>query len=80
MCKPPEYVLSPARLGEYLRGMREKHAMGLTQASRIAGISRSYLWGVERGRQNITVGTLVKLANAYSLPPSEIVFAVEDEQ
>ena len=57
-------------------GMRLKRArleMGLSQADAAAkiGISRSYLAAVERGESNVSVQTLSRMADAFSIPMSK---------
>lgn len=38
-----------------------------------SGIARSYLGGVERGQRNIALVNICRLADALSVPPSELM-------
>lgn len=38
-----------------------------------SGIARSYLGGVERGQRNIALVNICRLAEALSVPPSELM-------
>jgi len=43
-----------------------------------SGVARSYLSGVERGKRNIALVNICKLAVALEIPPSELfLFAME---
>ncbi len=72
------YTVTPIALGAVLRRLREQQGLGLSGAAKAAGMSRGYIWTVERGDINITVGMLAKLANAYGTAPSDIIFMAEE--
>jgi len=67
-----------AALGDVLRECR-KH-LGLTQeamAHRLE-LHRNYISLIERGRQNITLETLFKLADVLAIRPSVLLHKVEN--
>jgi methanogenic corrinoid protein MtbC1/DNA-binding XRE family transcriptional regulator len=74
---PPRAEL-PSYLGEIGRRIRERRiSKGQTQAqlAQAAGLNRAYIVSVERGKQNITVAVLVKIANALGVPTEELMVA-----
>jgi transcriptional regulator with XRE-family HTH domain len=66
--------MSPAReMGKRLKKLRE--AKGISQATLAekAEISRGYLIRLEAGRQDPTLGTLERLAEALDLPLKRLI-------
>lgn len=55
-----------------LRAARE--AKGLTQEvlARLAGLHRTYVGSVERGRRNISIDNIEKLAGALGVEPADL--------
>jgi len=51
------------RLGEYLKELRKDRGLGISQAARKAGCTRSYLYLVERGKRDVSLRTLYCLVN-----------------
>ena len=58
-------------LGEAVRRLRK--ARGLTQEdlSGLTELHRNHIGGVERGERNITIKTVLALAQALEVPPAE---------
>lgn len=69
---PPKKSDANQALGDAIRAIRSEQ--GLTQEAFAirAGIDRSYYGALERGEFNMTVDTLVAVANGLNVPPSEI--------
>jgi transcriptional regulator with XRE-family HTH domain len=69
---PPKKSEANRALGEAIRAIRSEQ--GLTQEAFAirAGIDRSYYGALERGEFNMTVDTLVTVANGLSVPAWEI--------
>ena len=64
-------------LGQAIRELRK--AAGYSQESFADAVSlhRTYMGSVERGKQNLTVKNIVKVAEALSLKPSELLVEAE---
>ena len=63
--------------GEAVRELRNKTGVSQEQFAHDAGIDRSYMGAIERGTKNVTIKNIVKIANALSKKPSEILKQTE---
>ena len=54
-------------LGKRVRELRKKRGLTLEKLSELAGIDVKFLGGIERGKENPSIGTLEKLAIALSV-------------
>jgi transcriptional regulator with XRE-family HTH domain len=63
-------------LAERIKALRSAKGWSQEQLAERASIQRSYLADLERGYRNPSVRTLVKVANALGVSPSELL-AVE---
>lgn len=75
----PRYKVEQRELAAQLARLRDKADWSLGAAARVGGLSKAFLWSIEGGAVNVSVKTLVQLANAYQIPPSELLFLVEEE-
>ena len=64
-------------LGRAIREARERAGLSQAEVARRAGMSRSYLWGIETGRRNLTLSALLAIAAAVRAPPSSLVQALD---
>ena len=62
-----------ADLGARVRQHRRAHGWSQEQFANLAGVHRTYIGAIERGQQNVTVVTLVAIAEALSIDPGELV-------
>lgn len=63
-------------LGETIRCVRENRGMSLQVLADEAGLTKSHVWDLERGRsRNPTVGTILHLALALEIEPSSLAAA-----
>lgn len=62
-----------ADLGARVRHHRRAHGWSQEQFAEMAGVHRTYIGAIERGQQNVTVITLVAIAEALSVDPGELV-------
>lgn len=64
-----------AKLGQYLKYLREDLDMSLRRAAGLARISPAHLCKIEKGNvfKSIGIGTLIGLANIYTIPLSSIL-------
>lgn len=75
MAQPvPEYVA----LGRAVRQIRSERGLSQENLALDAGLDRTYVSGVERGRRNPSYGSLLKLALALGVKVSVIVLTAED--
>ncbi|HEY9790361.1 MAG TPA: helix-turn-helix transcriptional regulator [Candidatus Obscuribacterales bacterium] len=57
-----------AAVGERIRKRREELALSQTEVGEITGLHRTYISDVERGRRNLSVNVLERIANALQVP------------
>jgi transcriptional regulator with XRE-family HTH domain len=62
-----------ADLGARVRQHRRAHGWSQERFAELAGVHRTYIGAIERGQQNVTVVTLVAIAEALSIDPGELV-------
>ncbi|MGV2985906.1 helix-turn-helix domain-containing protein [Microbacterium sp. AGC85] len=61
-----------ARFGARVRSLREEHGMSQESFAHLAGLDRTYVSGIERGRRNPTLEVIVQLADALDVSPAEL--------
>jgi len=61
------------RIGENLQSLRRSRNWNQQQMATAAGVDRTYLSGVENGKQNLSLAALQKLAGALDLPAVELL-------
>lgn len=57
-------------IGNTIKKLREKNGISQEALAEEAGIHRTYMGRVERGKQNISVLNLIKVAKALEIHPS----------
>lgn len=62
-----------ARLGLNVRRLREAQGWSQEDYADRAGIHRTYVSDIERGRRNPTVTVVEKLAGPFGIPPGELL-------
>ena len=55
-------------LGLRVKGIRREHKWSQQELSRRSELDRTYISAVENGRQNLTLGAVMKLSNALQVP------------
>ncbi len=70
---PPPLSDATTEFGQRVRAQR--HALGLSQEAlaAAAGLHWAFVGQVERGRRNLTLHNILKLAAALSINPAELV-------
>ena len=68
MAKEPLIIL-----GNTIKKLREKKGISQEALAEEAGIHRTYMGRVERGKQNISMLNLIKIAKALELHPSVLL-------
>lgn len=66
-------------LGRALRDLREHRGLSQEALGHEAGLDRTYVSGIERGERNPGFETLIKLAVALDIQPSELLAAAEQQ-
>jgi methanogenic corrinoid protein MtbC1/DNA-binding XRE family transcriptional regulator len=62
-------------LGERIREARKAKGLSQQELSATAGLDRTYLSAVERGRQNLTIGALLRIAKALDRPLEDLLLS-----
>lgn len=62
-----------ARLGLNIRRLREAKGWSQEDYADRAGIHRTYVSDIERGRRNPTVTVVEKLAGPFDIPPGDLL-------
>lgn len=65
------------RVGTRIRNLRKNQHLSQYQFSRMIGMDRTYLIGVEKGRRNISLDNLSKIAQGLDVPLSSLFIDVE---
>jgi transcriptional regulator with XRE-family HTH domain len=65
------------RFGENLRQERRRAELSQEELANRASLHRSEIGLLERGLREPRVSTLVKLANALSIPPADLLRGIE---
>jgi transcriptional regulator with XRE-family HTH domain len=60
-------------LGKKIRAEREKTGLSQEQFGKKAKVHRTYVGMIERGEKNITLGNLIKFANALGLKVKDLI-------
>ncbi|RIR68072.1 helix-turn-helix domain-containing protein [Mycobacteroides abscessus] len=78
MPAPSQSPVSPATQEFGRRVAARRHELGLSQekAAEVIGLHWTYLGQVERGRRNITLNNIVKIAVGLGVDPGELVKAL----
>jgi transcriptional regulator with XRE-family HTH domain len=78
MAKPsPQFAGDPvlAALGSAIRRARLGSDLSQETLATDADLDRSYMGGIERGEHNLTIMTMVKIAQTLNVKPSELLEA-----
>lgn len=59
--------------GETLRAYRQAAGLSQEGLAAVAGLDRTYVGGVERGERNVSLVNIVRLAEALSITPSQLL-------
>lgn len=59
--------------GESLRSLRESRGISQEELAELADLDRTYISGVERGKRNISLRNIYKLASALNVPAFQLL-------
>lgn len=66
------------QLGENLKLARLRRKYTMEMVSERAGISRTTLWNIERGKSNISISVLLKILSVYGMEQDLLKLAEDD--
>jgi transcriptional regulator with XRE-family HTH domain len=61
------------KLGERVRALREKRGWSQEELAHETGFGRSFMSAIERGKKDIRLSTLCKLAALFDVTPSQLL-------
>jgi transcriptional regulator with XRE-family HTH domain len=61
------------RFGKRVRGLRVERGLTQEQLALDIGIDLTYLGGIERGQRNPTLLIIVRIADAFRIPPANLL-------
>ncbi len=61
------------RFGERLRDLRRERGISQEELADRAGLDRTYVSGIERGKRNVGLVNIVRLARALSVSPISLL-------
>jgi DNA-binding XRE family transcriptional regulator len=62
-----------AAIGQRIRELRTRTGYTQAQLAESAGLNRAYIVLVEHGKQNISIGVVIKIANALGVPAEQLL-------
>ncbi len=75
-----EFIGERRAFGRAVREVREERGLSQMALGELAGLHFNYIGGIERAERNPTFTTLVKLASALGMRPSELIARSETPQ
>lgn len=72
------YDYNSKAVGIVIRRLRKEKGLSQEVFSGLAGIARSHLSMIESGDKKANFETLWKIANAFNIPPHELVRMIEE--
>jgi transcriptional regulator with XRE-family HTH domain len=71
----PKYAGNPnlVEIGERIRAIRKAQGLSQEQLANDASIDRSYMGGIERGKHNFNVMTLIKIGETLGVSIGELL-------
>lgn len=59
--------------GSHVKKVRLSQNLSQDQLANLCELDRTYISGIERGKRNLSLINIVKLANSLSITPSELM-------
>ena len=66
-----------AALGRAIRALRDKSGLSQEELGHASGLHRNYVGGLERGELNPSYTSIIKVASALGVRPSELIRLAE---
>ncbi len=61
------------QFGKHLREIRHRRGISQEKLAELAGLHRTYVSGIERGKRNISLANIERLATALGVPMSDLM-------
>ncbi len=61
-----------SKTGNRIRDLRHERGLSQEQFANLCGLDRTYIASIERGKRNVSLDNLEKIANAFELSLSEL--------
>lgn len=66
--------------GLHVKHHRLQHDISQEQLASLSELDRTYISGIERGRRNISLLNIIRLASALNIPPAELLSFNQEEK
>lgn len=74
----PDESRTPLReFGVVLRALRNERGISQEKLAELAGLDRTYVWGIERGRRNVSLVNIHRLALALDVSLGRLMAEVD---
>jgi transcriptional regulator with XRE-family HTH domain len=70
-------VKAAQQFGANVRKLRQAKALSQEQLALDAGLDLSYISNIEGGKRNVSLGSILKLANALGVKPAKLLMGVD---
>lgn len=71
--KPNEPNAALIPFGQHVAKLRKQQGMSQEELSGRCGLDRTYISGIERGKRNLSLTNVFKLAKALGVPPKVLL-------
>ena len=65
------------RFGTNVRALREKRELSQEELAEIADLDRTYVGGLERGKRNATLGSILRIAKALKTSVADLCEGID---
>lgn len=59
--------------GEHVKKLRQKKGLSQEQLGLLAELDRTYISGIERGKRNVSLINIIKLASGLDIPAPRVI-------
>lgn len=66
--------------GAHVKNLRIKQEISQEQLASLSELDRTYISGIERGKRNISLLNIIKLASSLNVPPEKLLKFNMDEE
>jgi len=63
--------------GKRLRALRGAKGLSQESLANKAGLHRSYVWGIENGKRNVSLENIVRIARALRVLPCDLLAGIK---
>lgn len=65
--------------GKHVKNIRLQQNISQEQLASLSELDRTYISGIERGKRNISLLNIIKLASSLNVPPAELLSFNQEE-